>query len=55
MTESRCDLAVLDEQLAANTAGRSGSELGVTVSIGVECVPDDRLRIPGADRWEGTR
>jgi hypothetical protein len=55
MTNSRCDLAVLDEQLAANTARRSGGELGVTVSIGVGCVPDTGSGLPALIAGSGSR
>jgi len=55
MTDTRCDLGVPDERLAIIVARRSGGELGVTVSIGAGCVPDNGSRLEALIAGSRTR
>ena len=55
MTASRCDLAVLDEQLAINAVRRSDGESDVTVSIGVADLPDTGSGLQTLIVGSGTR
>jgi hypothetical protein len=55
MTDTRCDLVVLDKQLATIVARRSGGELGVTVSVVRGCVPDPVSGLPAPIAGSGTR